>query len=97
VGLGGEEEAGAEPAARHLVTVDISATEVLDNYAALDLASQRHPGGARNMGKNDLWIAATTRVVGGVLLTTDRDFDHLHPDQIRREYLGADAFRATGE
>jgi predicted nucleic acid-binding protein len=31
------------------------------------------------MGKNDLWIAATTLVIGGALLTTDSDFDHLLP------------------
>lgn len=27
------------------------------------------------MGKNDLWIAATTKIRGGVLVTADRDFD----------------------
>lgn len=29
------------------------------------------------MGKNDLWIAATTSVLKAKLLTTDNDFDHL--------------------
>lgn len=29
------------------------------------------------MGKNDVWIAATTKVAGATLLTTDNDFDHL--------------------
>lgn len=33
---------------------------------------------ARNMGKNDLWIAATASALDLTLLTTDRDFDHLH-------------------
>ena len=32
---------------------------------------------ARNMGKNDLWIAATTAATNTVLLTADKDFDHL--------------------
>ena len=32
---------------------------------------------ARNMGKNDLWIAATTHVLDLTILTTDNDFDHL--------------------
>ena len=32
---------------------------------------------ARNMGKNDLWIAATTYVTGSKLITSDKDFDHL--------------------
>lgn len=33
---------------------------------------------ARNMGKNDLWIAATAHVLGAKLLTTDADFNHLN-------------------
>jgi tRNA(fMet)-specific endonuclease VapC len=37
---------------------------------------------ARNMGKNDLWIAATAFLFGLTLVTTDHDFDHLHPDFI---------------
>ena len=31
---------------------------------------------ARNMGKNDLWIAATAAATNTTLLTTDSDFDH---------------------
>ncbi|XHR98373.1 PIN domain-containing protein [Mucilaginibacter sp. UC70_90] len=29
-------------------------------------------------GKNDLWIAATAALLGLTLVTTDKDFDHLH-------------------
>jgi tRNA(fMet)-specific endonuclease VapC len=32
----------------------------------------------RNMGKNDLWIAATASLLNLTLVTTDGDFDHLH-------------------
>lgn len=32
---------------------------------------------ARNMGKNDLWIAATAYEIGASLVTTDKDFNHL--------------------
>ncbi|QJD81138.1 type II toxin-antitoxin system VapC family toxin [Spirosoma rhododendri] len=32
----------------------------------------------RNMGKHDLWIAATASLLGLTLVTTDADFDHLH-------------------
>ena len=32
---------------------------------------------SRNMGKNDLWIAATASVLKTKLLTADADFDHL--------------------
>ncbi len=57
--------------------------DIADAYAEIDAYSQgRLPGNAlglsaRNMGKNDLWIAATTRVVNASLITTDADFDHL--------------------
>lgn len=33
---------------------------------------------SRNMGKNDLWIAATAHALNAALLTTDGDFEHLH-------------------
>jgi tRNA(fMet)-specific endonuclease VapC len=32
----------------------------------------------RNMGKNDLWIASLSALLGLKLITTDADFDHLH-------------------
>ena len=40
------------------------------------------PFSARNMGKNDLWIASTAFLFGLPLVTTDHDFDHLHPHLI---------------
>jgi len=55
-------------------------------YAQIDAYSQRsNPGFAdyqfatpRNMGKNDLWIAALATILNLELITTDADFDHLH-------------------
>jgi len=32
---------------------------------------------ARNMGKNDIWIAATTYLLEATLITLDKDFLHL--------------------
>jgi tRNA(fMet)-specific endonuclease VapC len=61
---------------------DIHSEDVIDNYAAIDTFSQGHSKthtlgmSARNMGKNDLWIAATA-AIGAKLLTSDNDFDHL--------------------
>ena len=74
-------------ALNNLVTVDINHPAVLDAYVDIDLYSQRHSGGARNMGKNDLWIAACARAAGATLLTTDRDFEHLSPDLVSVEYV----------
>ena len=59
--------------------------EIIPQYAQIDAYSQnklRHlplPAGltARNLGKNDLWIAATALYLGMELHTTDNDFDHL--------------------
>ncbi len=60
---------------------------LVDAYEEIDFCSCQVPGGAVNMGKNDIWIAATARERGAVLLTTDHDFDHLHPTLIQREYI----------
>ena len=57
--------------------------EIVQRYAEIDAFSQgkdsARPLGmsARNMGKNDLWIAATASVAAAVLITGDQDFDHL--------------------
>ena len=59
-----------------LPAADISHGSVHEAYANLDFTSEKL---GVKMGKNDLWIAATTLVVSGVLLTTDADFDHLFP------------------
>jgi predicted nucleic acid-binding protein len=39
------------------------------------------------MGKNDLWIAATATVFQATLLTTDKDFNHLHNVFFKVEYI----------
>jgi len=70
-----------------LVVVDINHLAVIDAYVELDLVSQSHPDGARNMGKNDLWIAACAKASGAILLTTDNDFTHLIPDHLDGEVI----------
>ncbi|AXE21265.1 PIN domain nuclease [Runella rosea] len=64
--------------------IDISDI-LLPSYVGIDAYSQRnHPDYThypfrtpRNMGKNDLWIAATASLLNLELVTTDGDFDHL--------------------
>jgi tRNA(fMet)-specific endonuclease VapC len=63
----------------------IEADEILEAYAVLDSYSEST---GRPMGENDAWIAATAHVTGRTLLTTDQDFDHLHPMHLIREYVG---------
>lgn len=66
-----------------LVSIEIDQPAIMDAYEEIDHYSLTHPVGAYNMGKNDLWIAATAKATGAVLLTTDLDFDHLNPTHIR--------------
>lgn len=66
-----------------LIIANINSKDVVEKYAEIDAFSQGKllekplPVSARNMGKNDLWIAATTEVTQSKLLTTDNDFNHL--------------------
>lgn len=70
------------------IAIDIEQNnkELLEAYISIDAFSQGKtpsPNGkllnnsSRNMGKNDLWIAATAYAMNAMLLTTDGDFDHL--------------------
>jgi tRNA(fMet)-specific endonuclease VapC len=62
------------------VTDDLN---LIQMYAEIDVYSQnQHPSlkmttSARKMGKNDLWIAATTAIYNATLLSSDLDFEHL--------------------
>ena len=68
---------------------DLNTEEILERYADIDAFSQGKLDGkntnfsARNMGKNDLWIAATASVYDLELLTTDNDFQHLKDDFLK--------------
>ncbi|HUE81388.1 MAG TPA: type II toxin-antitoxin system VapC family toxin [Pyrinomonadaceae bacterium] len=71
---------------RKLPIVDINDEQIIGRYAEIDAyslskdSSKPLPKGqtARQMGKNDLWIAATASALRATLLTTDHDFDHLN-------------------
>lgn len=67
-----------------LVWIDINAPDILEAYSVLDSESLKQ---GKRMGKNDVWIAATARVSGLTLLTTDLDFDHLHGTWIDRIWI----------
>ena len=67
-----------------LLITDINTEDLIERYAEIDAFSQGKLKdrplsiSARNMGKNDLWIAATASILNATLLTTDLDFNHLH-------------------
>lgn len=80
-----EVKSGRLEAFLNLVRVIEVSDILLPSYVGIDAYSQRnHPEYAhypfrtpRNMGKNDLWIAATASLLNLELVTTDGDFDHL--------------------
>ncbi len=69
---------------RELIVVNIDSRPVLELYAEIH-AWTRSIG--RTLGHNDLWIAATAAATGAHLITTDGDFDPLHPAYIRRTLI----------
>ncbi len=77
---GNEKRDRLEELLNELVIVDVNSRPIVDRYASIDVMSLRK--GTR-MGKNDLWIAASAVETDCVLLTTDHDFDHLHPEPLR--------------
>jgi tRNA(fMet)-specific endonuclease VapC len=84
-GWGQQKKEKLEKLLRRYVIIDINHTDdpLMTSYARIDAFSQGRLAGhtlglsSRNMGKNDLWIAATAAVTKATLFTTDADFDHL--------------------
>jgi tRNA(fMet)-specific endonuclease VapC len=79
------------------LVIPVNSYDLFMAYAQIDAFSQGKlrekplPNGltARNMGKNDLWIAATAHILNATLLTTDKDFHHLDSNFINLQYLDA--------
>ncbi len=69
---------------RRCTTVNLDYPGLLEAYAEMDAYSLAI---GRKLGDNDLWIAATAKVTGALLLTTDKDFDHLHSAFIQRDWI----------
>lgn len=64
--------------------VPIEEPRILEAYAEIDFYSVSQ---GIELGKNDLWIAATAHVTGAILLTTDKDFDHLDGKFLQRIWI----------
>lgn len=68
---------------QEFLIIPVDNDKLYETYAEIDNFSQGKSTkyetnfSARNMGKNDLWIAATASVLNAKLLTTDNDFAHL--------------------
>jgi len=81
---GGEKRQRTQTLIERCIIAPIETEEIYEAYAELNAYSISV---GRTMGNNDLWIAATALVTDAVLLTTDKDFDHLYPSQIQRIYI----------
>ncbi len=78
---GARKQADMQKLLGQLAWVDINHPDILTAYGEVDDLSNR---AGRPMGQNDVWIAATAKVSGATLLTTDGDFDHLHSAHLNR-------------
>ncbi len=74
---------------KHLFVIDINIQKIIERYGDIDAYSQGKLENkplllsSRNMGKNDLWIAATASAYNMELVTSDKDFDHLKEEYIK--------------
>ena len=82
-----------------LSVIDINIREIISRYAEIDAYSQGNhptkplPTSARNMGKNDLWIAATSSHYDLMLVTTDQDFNHLENEFLSLIRINIEQYR----
>lgn len=90
---GSEKRATLERALDNLVVIPIDGASLLQAYVSVSAAGRNAVGGARNMGKNDIWIAATALHTELPLLTTDKDFRFLHDDLLQVMWI--DPFSAA--
>ncbi|HZT43159.1 MAG TPA: PIN domain-containing protein [Chthonomonadaceae bacterium] len=84
LGWGGEKRGQLDQIINDCVVIPLDFPGLVEAYADID-AYSRQVGGSR--GENDMWIAAAARVTGTRLLTTDKDFDHLDPKFIHRDWI----------
>lgn len=84
-----------------VLPIDINIQKIIDRYGEIDAFSQGKLEGkplnrsALNMGKNDLWIAATASVYDLELVTMDKDFQHLDGTFLKLRWIDIERFRSV--
>ena len=87
-----------ENISNEFTVIDLNIESVIKRYGEIDAFSQGKLKdrplsiSARNMGKNDLWLAATASVLNLTLITSDQDFNHLAPTFLSLEALDMQQF-----
>lgn len=98
-GISGKRRENLDRILDDIYKIDISYADILQKYEEIDAFSQckyqKIPSTftPRNMGKNDLWIAATAATLNVPLVTTDKDFGHLAPTFIELILIDVDKYR----
>ncbi len=98
--IGEKRKLRIEQVVDRLAKIRLNIKDVIERYGDIDAYSQNKLIGrkstftARNMGKNDIWIAATASVYGLKLVTTDKDFEHLDQEYIDLEYINIEDYKS---
>lgn len=98
-GIGNKRRAGINKILENTTRLDISYDDILKKYEEIDAYSQgKHRTktsafSAKNMGKNDLWIAATASAFDIILVTTDADFHHLDGAFLKLKFIDLNKYR----
>lgn len=99
LGIGERKKKRIEYMFSKIARLGLNSKEVIERYGDIDAYSQgklkenRGDFSSRNMGKNDIWIAATASVYDLTLITTDKDFEHLEGEYITLEYVNIEDYR----
>jgi tRNA(fMet)-specific endonuclease VapC len=71
----------------NVVTLNIDSELLVRAYVRIEEACRTTSGGEHKMGNNDMWIASTAVLTGLPLITTDKDFSHLHQRLIHVHWI----------
>ncbi|MCR9134308.1 MAG: PIN domain-containing protein [bacterium] len=99
LGIGDSRKKRLEKTLERIAKINVNIKEVIDRYGDIDaysqgkLSNRKVDFSSRNMGKNDIWIAATASVYKLKLYTTDKDFDHLAGEFIDLEFIDIEKYR----
>ena len=99
LGIGDKKRQKIENLLNQLAKVKLNSKPIIERYGTIDAFSQGklkdNPSNftARNMGKNDMWIAATASVYKLTLITTDKDFEHLKDEFVQLEFVDVEMYK----
>lgn len=100
LGIGEKKRQKMNSLLNQLAKVKLNSKPIIERYGTIDAYSQGNlkdkPSNftARNMGKNDIWIAATASIYNLTLITTDKDFNHLKDEFVNLEFVDIEMYKS---